>query len=53
MLDVLRSAPDREPQALIERLRDAVLTYAGELKDDLQILVLQRTEEQERESAKP
>jgi hypothetical protein len=28
---------------LIERLRTAVAGFAGELKDDLQILVLRRT----------
>ena len=43
-VEVLRGASEREPQALIDCLRDAVLSYARELKDDLQILVLRRTD---------
>ncbi len=44
LLEVLGGAQDREPQQLIERLRAAVIDYADELKDDLQILVLRRTQ---------
>ena len=44
LLEVLGTAPDRDPQHLIERLRDAVTAYADELRDDVEILVLRRTE---------
>lgn len=43
VLDVVRAAPTAEPAELIERLRDAVVAWASELQDDLQILVLRRT----------
>ena len=43
LLEVLSDADDRSPRGLIERLRTAVAGFAGELKDDLQILVLRRT----------
>ncbi len=45
LLDAVRDAPDRTPQALIEHLREAVLAHAGTLRDDLEILVLRRTRE--------
>ena len=44
LLEVLGAAPDRGPRQLIERLRAAVIDYADELKDDLQILALRRTQ---------
>jgi serine phosphatase RsbU (regulator of sigma subunit) len=44
LLEVLGSAPDRTPARLVERLRDAVMAHAGELKDDLEILALRRRE---------
>ena len=43
LLEVLGAAHDEDPHELVRRLKDAVVTYAGELKDDLQILVLRRT----------
>jgi PAS domain S-box-containing protein len=45
LLEALGAAQDRSPQAIAELLRETVLTYAGgELKDDVQILVLRRSE---------
>ena len=44
LLEVLGGAQDREPQQVIERLQAAVIDYADELKDDLQILALRRTQ---------
>ena len=44
LLEVLGGAQDRDPQQLVERLRAAVIDYAGELRDDLQILALRRTQ---------
>ena len=38
LLEVLGGVQDREPQQLIERLRAAVIDFADELRDDLQIL---------------
>ena len=43
LLDAACGAPDRAPRALIEHLREAVLAYAGTLRDDLEILALRRT----------
>lgn len=43
LLAALAGVPRREPQALADRLHAAVLSWAGELKDDLEILVLRRT----------
>ena len=43
LIRTLCSATDRRPSALVERLRDAVTSYAGELQDDLQILALRRS----------
>ncbi len=43
LLNALRGARDRHPQALVEHLRTAVLAYAGTLRDDLEILALRRT----------
>jgi PAS domain S-box-containing protein len=43
LLEVLEQSRNRDPQVLIERLRRAVISHAGELKDDLQILVIRRT----------
>ena len=43
LLEVLGAAYDEDPHELVRRLKDAVVAYAGELKDDLQILVLRRT----------
>ena len=43
LLEVLSGAQDREPQQVTERLQAAVIDYADELKDDLQILALRRT----------
>ncbi len=43
LLDAACGAPDRTPQALIEHLREAVLAYAGALRDDLEILALRRS----------
>ena len=50
LLEVLSAAADRNPQRLIESLHDAVVSYAGELKDDMQILVLRRLKDNERVS---
>ena len=44
LLEVLGGAPGREPQQLVERLRAAVVDHADELKDDLQIVALRRTQ---------
>ena len=43
LIEVLGGAQDRAPQQVIERLQAAVIDYADELKDDLQILALRRT----------
>jgi sigma-B regulation protein RsbU (phosphoserine phosphatase) len=43
LLGVLGGAQNRDPEHLIECLREAVVSYAGELKDDLQIMALRRT----------
>jgi PAS domain S-box-containing protein len=43
LLRVLAGAHDGDPQHLVEHMQKAVVDYAGELKDDLQILVLRRT----------
>jgi serine phosphatase RsbU (regulator of sigma subunit) len=43
LLAALGEAQDREPRQLVERLQAAVIDYADELKDDLQILALRRT----------
>jgi hypothetical protein len=42
LIGALCSATDRRPSALVKRLRDAVGSFAGELRDDLQILALRR-----------
>ena len=42
LLDVLGTGSDLSPEELARYLRDAVLAWAGELKDDLEILVLRR-----------
>jgi two-component system CheB/CheR fusion protein len=42
LLQTLREVPDRHPQVLVEHLHRAVISYAGELKDDVQILALRR-----------
>ena len=43
LLEVLDAASAEGPQELATRLKEAVVAYAGELKDDLQILVVRRT----------
>ena len=45
LLDALQTARDLAPRLLADHLRDTVLAYAGELKDDLEILVLRRSEQ--------
>ena len=40
LIDVLCGDGPRDPQALVERARDAAMEFAGELKDDLQILAI-------------
>jgi sigma-B regulation protein RsbU (phosphoserine phosphatase) len=47
LLDALRHVSDRRPQALVDHLREVVLAYSGALRDDLEILALQRTEQSE------
>ena len=42
LLEVLASAPDVSPQKLVETLRAALLDFSGELRDDVQILVVRR-----------
>jgi two-component system CheB/CheR fusion protein len=42
LIETLRAAADRSPAALLETLRAAVTSFAGELQDDLQILALRR-----------
>ncbi len=42
LVEALCSGERRDPQALAERVRDAIVGFAGELSDDLQILVLRR-----------
>jgi PAS domain S-box-containing protein len=42
LLETLSHAADRDPDALVERVRSAVLAFAPELKDDLQLLALRR-----------
>ena len=49
--DLIRTGHDRSPDELAAYLRDAVLDYAGELKDDLEILVLRRTEQHRSDTA--
>lgn len=44
LLKILGMAQDKKPQHLIERVQNAVIAYAGELGDDLEILALRRTE---------
>ncbi len=44
LLEVLGAASHREPHQLIERLQAAVIDFADELKDDLQILALRRSQ---------
>jgi phosphoserine phosphatase RsbU/P len=43
VVDALCSATDRRAQALVHRLRNGVISFAGELQDDVQILALRRT----------
>lgn len=45
LVEAFAAVRDASPQVLIEHLRDAVLRYAGELKDDLEIVALRRAEE--------
>jgi two-component system, chemotaxis family, CheB/CheR fusion protein len=40
LVDVLCGDGPRDPHALVQRARDAVVAFAGELKDDLQILAI-------------
>jgi len=42
LIETLCSTADNRPSVLVERLRDAVTSFAGELQDDLQILALRR-----------
>jgi hypothetical protein len=42
LISALCSATDWRPSALVKRLRDAVKSFAGELRDDMQILALRR-----------
>jgi serine phosphatase RsbU (regulator of sigma subunit) len=42
LIHALCSATDRRPSALVKRLRDAVNSFSGELRDDMQILALRR-----------
>jgi PAS domain-containing protein len=44
LLEVLSRGESREPRDLVDRLKQALLRYAGELKDDVQILALQWTD---------
>ena len=43
LLEVLAAALDQRPATLVEYLREAVLSYAGELRDDLQVLAVRRS----------
>jgi PAS domain S-box-containing protein len=43
LLEALSVAPAREPQQIVEHVRDAVVSYAAELRDDVQLLALRRT----------
>ena len=43
LLEVLEQAPDGHPQTLVDHLHEAVTAFAGELRDDVQILALRRT----------
>jgi PAS domain-containing protein len=43
LVNALCSVTDRSPSALVKRLRDAVNSFAGELRDDMQILALRRS----------
>lgn len=43
LLEVLAASLDQHPTALVEHLREAVLRYAGDLRDDLQVLALRRS----------
>jgi serine phosphatase RsbU (regulator of sigma subunit) len=43
VVEILCEGRDSRPQALVERLRDAVLAFADELRDDLQIVAVRRT----------
>jgi PAS domain S-box-containing protein len=45
LLATLNGTSSREPQELIDGLREAAVTFAGELRDDLQILVLWRAQQ--------
>jgi two-component system CheB/CheR fusion protein len=43
LIEVLGGDGQRDPQVLVDRLRDAVDRFADELRDDLQIVALRRT----------
>jgi hypothetical protein len=43
LIQAVCSATDRSPSALVRRLHDAVSSFAAELRDDMQILVLRRS----------
>ena len=42
LVEVLSRATDPEPQALIDLVRDAVLAFAPQLKDDVEVLAVRR-----------
>ena len=42
LIHAVCSATDSSPSALVKQLRDAVNSFAGELRDDMQILALRR-----------
>ncbi len=43
LLDAVRGAEGLDPQALVERLRDSVIGFAGALRDDVDIVALRLT----------
>jgi serine phosphatase RsbU (regulator of sigma subunit) len=40
LLEALGACPDRQPETVIEQLRATVLTYAGSLQDDLEMVAV-------------